>query len=291
MTVVITGGRGYIGQHVAAALAAAGTPTRVLGRAQTPGTYLDQTGAEATLEDHLTGASAVVHLAGKLVHDREAALEDYLPANVDLTKAVADAAVAAGVGCVVHASSRLVYPATLTAPAIEDRDAAPDTPYGHSKLLAEQALSGAVEGSTTSALSLRIAQVTGGDHPGLGVVNRWIREARSQGTVTVLGEGVAVRELVHVDDVARALITAASYRGEWHPVNVGGTEPVTIAALGSEVARVAGVQVTHAPVESEDRSSFALDHTRANEMLRYEARVSWQAIIAEAWDASGEVGS
>jgi UDP-glucose 4-epimerase len=285
MRVVVTGASGYIGRALVAHLADAGIEHAALSRAGDAGAFRDLvSGRVATLGEHVAGASAVVHLAGRLVDDPSTTVVGYFGPNVGLTDDVAAAAVDHGVEVLVHASSRLVYPSTLSAPAVEDRDECPDSAYGLSKLWAEDVVRFRTAGTSTSALSLRIAQVTGRDHPGLGVLNAFVAQARS-GALTVRGEGLAVREIVHVDDVVRAIVAALSYRGSWRPVNVGGVAPVTVRELALEIAEQAGLgpgAVRHVPVEAEDRSCYALDPARRRSLLGWEPVVPWTGIIAEA---------
>lgn len=285
MTVVITGASGYIGRHLVARLFELGTPHIPLSRGDEPGRFRNlRDGSQGPLIEHLAGASAVVHLAGRLVDDPLATVSAYVEPNVLLTDQVLGAAVESGVDAVVHVSSRLVYPSDLASPAVEDRDARPDTAYGLSKLWSEDVVRYRTAGSATSAVSLRVAQVTGGDHPGLGVINTFLEQARLTGSVSVRGAGVAVRELVHVNDVVEALLAALRFRGSWLPVNVGGTRSLTVAEIAAQVAECVGLgadAVRHIAVDAEDRSIYALDATRRRAVLAWEPTSTVADIIAE----------
>jgi len=286
VAVAVTGASGYIGRRVVAGLMERGVSVVALSRADEPGRFRDlRRGREGTLSELMAGTEALIHLAGRLVDDPVAPVSAYLEPNVVLTDRVLAAAVEHQVKVVVHASSRLVYPSDLRAAAVEDRDARPDTAYGLSKLWAEDVVRFRTLRTGTSAVSLRIAQVTGGDHPGLGVLNTFIRQAREEGRLTVRGRGAAVREVVHVDDVVECVIAALEHRGPWIPVNVGGVTSMTVAEIAEQVAESAGLgadAVRHVPVEREDLSVYALDSRRRREVLRWEPRWSMSDIIAEA---------
>lgn len=285
MRVAVTGASGYIGQEVAAELRRQGYRVAPLTRGDVPGQYRDMLlGDVGTFAEHLASCRHVIHLAGQLVTERSAGILDYFAANVELTHEVMAAAADAGLESVVHASSRLVYPVTLREPAVEDRDACPDTAYGISKRWAEDVVRHVSATRSISATSLRIAQVTGGAHPGLGVVNSFVRQAGADGEITVNGRGDAVREIVHVQDVARALVAALDRKGEWQAINIGGTRSVTIAQIAHLVADAAegGVAVKHVDVDAEDLSRFALDSTRARSQLAWEPSWRPEDIIQEA---------
>lgn len=290
MKVVIAGARGYLGQHLRRHLTTQDWTVVPLTRGSSPGVFRNlESGDEGSMAQHCDSADAVVNLAGELVHDRLAGIRSYFEANVAFADDLARAAVEANAGVVVHASSRLVYPANLTDLADEQRDARPDTAYGLSKLWGEDATRVATQYTDTSAVSLRIGQVTGGDHPGLGVINRFVAQARAGSPITVNGEGVAVRDIVHVDDVAGAIAAALCYRGAWTAVNVGGTSPVSVAELAYEVARLASaVPVQHANVDDEDVSHYGLAPHRSQEVLGWGASTTWKEIIAENWARAEE---
>ena len=286
MKVIVTGARGYIGSELLPCLKSRGHEVVGLSRSPEHGKYVCvTTGVTGTLEQHMDAAAAVVHLAGKLVENRAARIEEYLEANVVFTDEVMYAAAEAGVQSVVHASSRLVYPTTLNAPAHES-DALPDTPYGMSKLWAEDLVRDYCHRSGMSGVSLRLGQVTGGNHPGLGVINTFVRQARDTGAIRVSGAGLAQRDIIHVRDVAEALIAGLNYRGKWRALNIGGLEPSTIVGLAETVQQVAGrdqVHIVHEEVAVEDTSCFALRSEAAREYLEWSPTVETVEIVTEAW--------
>ena len=285
MKVIVTGASGYIGQELVKQLVDLQYSVSALSRSTVPQEYVCmQSAVQGTLRDHLRNADAVVHLAGQLVRDPLAPVSDYLDANVVFTDAVMRAAIDEHVAVVVHASSRLVYPSTLTEAASEC-DARPDTPYGLSKLWAEDVVRYHCEKSRVAGLSLRIGQVTGGKHPGLGAINSFIRQAADHGIIRVAGAGNAVRDVVHVKDVVYAFLKALDYRGPWRALNLGGPAPVTIREMAETVAHIAGPQVSviHDVVEHEDTSCYALRQEEARHVLGWEPVEGIADIISEAW--------
>lgn len=290
MKVVVTGASGYIGSILRNVLRAEYSQVVALSRGREPGQYFCMnSGAQDSLAGHMEGADKVVHLAGKLVSDPGAGVLDYYEANVKLTDDVFNAAEQAGIQTLVHASSRLLYPNNLREPAVEDRDANPDTAYGISKKWAEDLLRFRSEKSGMSALSLRIAQVTGGSHHGLGVINRFFRQLQDHGAITVHGAGRAIREFVHVEDVARAFAAALKYEGGWQALNVGGTHAVSISDIATIVAGGdPGAKIIYSDVDNEDLSCYALDKQKTQEVIGWRAEWTPDQIIYAARTQTGK---
>jgi len=154
--IAVTGASGFIGRALCAALADSGMPVRAVVRPGTKPIGSRMACAEipdlldgAALRRAFQGASAVVHLAGRAHRMRESAhdaLAEFRRVNVDGTRAVVEAAAAAGVRrCLVASSVKAVGDANTT-PWTEVTIPAPSDPYGVSKLEAEQA---ALEGGAT----------------------------------------------------------------------------------------------------------------------------------------------
>ncbi len=286
MRVLVTGASGYVGGQVRTQLLERRFDVVALSRVRgAQGSFRCLVSGEVgDLDRHLVGVDSVIHLAGRLVDDPKAGVVDYFTPNVGFTDEVLAAAVRAGVTSFVHASSRLVYPSTLKGPAVEDRDADPDTAYGISKRWAEDVVRFRSRESGINAISLRIGQVTGGVHLGLGVINSFVKQARRDRRVVVHGTGSAVRDVVHVEDVARALVAAMDHRGPWVAVNVGGTRPVTISQIAEMVAACApGVDIQRVVAEKEDSSCYALSQERVRRTLSWVPTWSPEAIIKAAY--------
>ncbi len=113
--------------------------------------------------------------------------------------------------------------------------------------------------------------------------------AEERGEFTVNGDGSAVRDLVHVADLADGVVTALRVAdpGTWRVFTVGSGRPTSVAELVDVVARVTGrrVPVHHGPPVDEP-SSLVADPARARAELGWPAtRSTPERIVADAWAA------
>jgi UDP-glucose 4-epimerase len=244
---LVTGGAGFIGRHVVAELHDRGHQSVVVDRRDLPGVDVlgdlrDPGVRAAAVDPELDG---VIHLAAEtsvlgsmerpgLVHE----------VNVEATAALVELVRQRGVPAFVLASSNAVvgqHQGRMT----EDVPLAPLTPYGATKAAAEMVLSG-----YAGAYGLRIPRLRLGNVYGQGMVEkdslvpRLMRAAADGSAVEIYGDGLQVRDLVHVRDVARAFVMAAE---AWPsgPVIIGSGSSVTVLDL-LEAAR----ECTRQPIEA-----------------------------------------
>lgn len=217
---LVTGGTGYIGRHLTAALATGGWEVRVCGRRPRPHDLppeVDYGEADLTSGDtRLLGelcqdVTVVFNLAGAT--SSRSSPEQMREVNVDGTERLLEAAERAGVGRVVHVSTSSVYGSSvaLPQPVPEDVECHPSAGYGQTKWEAEQLLwQFADKGLRVSVL--RPVTVYG---PGAvkllasTTLDAAIERFAGRTNFAVGREPVELR-MVHVDDVVAALLHLAS---------------------------------------------------------------------------------
>ena len=268
--VLVTGGSGFIGRHVVAALLADGHQVTVVDRMP----YGDPAVHEVTgeLEDSAVrhqavtaGTDAVIHLAAEtsvLGSVQRPALVHRV--NVDVTAALLELCRERDVPTFVQASSNAVVGA-CTETMTEGVPLAPLTPYGATKAAAEMLLSGYAGAYGLRTPVLRLTNVYGpGMHHKDSFVPRLMRAAADGTGVQVYGDGLQRRDLVHVADVARAFaLAAATWPGG--PVIIGSGSSLTVLDL-VEAARTATghpIPVEHVPAKPGEMPAVVVDIGRA----------------------------
>jgi UDP-glucose 4-epimerase len=313
MRVLVTGGLGFVGRAVASGLAAAGHRVDVLSRssaaAGAPPAGADL--VEGDVRDRSRVAEVVArgrydgvcHLAA-LTRARDSVADplSYYDVNVggtlNLLMALRSAGPAAGRPVrLVFASTSVVYGAARTGALSEDLPPRPESPYGASKVAAEQLVGAYAATGEISAVTLRCFNVAGAldgtpDTDPTRLIPNVLRAARGElPHITVNGDGSAVREFTHVVDVASAFRLALQARpGAGAPVyNVGTGQGVTVREVIETAQRVTGrpVPVEHLAPKSEP-------HTLVSDPRRFVREFDWQpahsslaGIIRDAWDALG----
>ena len=229
------------------------------------------------LAELLDGVEAVFHLAGRPGVRPSFEFEDlYRHDNVDATRRLLDAAVAAtSVRRVVYASSSSVY-GNAPLPFRETSLPAPISPYGRTKLEAEE-ICLAANGPALETVALRYFTVYGpGQRPDMGL-RRFAEAALAGQVVVLLGDGSQSRDFTYVDDIVDATRSAADAPAAGLAINVGGGSRITLLGvfdiLGELVERP--LDLVFHPFARGDVRHTAADTSRARELLGFEPRVSF----------------
>ena len=239
MSVLVTGGAGYIGSHMVLALTDAGEDVTVLDNLTTgywwavsPKARLVEgdIGDEALLARLMseTKFDAVVHFAGSIVvPDSMRDPLGYYLNNTVKSRALMAAAVKAGIPRLIFSSTAAVYGETTAEPVFETRDPAPISPYGTSKLMTEWMLRDAHAAYGLQYVALRYFNVAGADPQGrtgqstpraTHLIKVACQTALGQrGHMDVFGtdyatpDGTCLRDYIHVSDLIAAHMDALGY--------------------------------------------------------------------------------
>lgn len=285
--VLITGGAGFIGSHIAATLAPR-NDVWVLdnfstgNRSNVPADVNIIEGDvrdKATVDDALSNVDIVFHEAAMVsVPESVEHPVKCNELNGSATVQLLDCARRHDVR-VILASSAAVYGNPESVPITEDTTTDSTSPYGFEKRLNEQYAQFYTETYGLPTVPLRYFNVYGPrglDGEYAGVIGTFVRQAQSGNPLTVEGEGEQTRDFVYVDDVVRANLLAATTDAVGRPFNIGTGRSVTINYLAETVRDVVGedVPIEHVPPRADDieQSEANLQNTR--DLLGFEPTIS-----------------
>jgi UDP-glucose 4-epimerase len=287
MNVLVTGGTGVIGAHVARRLLAAGehvvltsaTGNRsLLGPVDVPLHVLDVRDADAHAA-LLGGVDVVVHLAAFLPKQCDASSVDAVAVNVGATAALYEAAAAAGVGRFVYGSSKSAYgPEPVGDPISEDSPTRPLSMYDATKLGGEHVLNARARLGGPSVVSLRFATIYAngkqGRHGGSSLPSTLIADSLAGNHSVIASGGDQVDDLIWVGDAAEGIIRAASADGPLRSLyNIGTGVGFTLRDWAARVvAACPGASVDVGPglrPMGPDLTYGVLDVERAREDLGF----------------------
>jgi UDP-glucose 4-epimerase len=320
MTVLVTGGAGYIGSHMVQALADAGENTVVVDNLATGlakfvpdsvplivGDAGDETLVGKIIAEH--GVESIIHFAGSVVvPDSMRDPLGYYRNNTMTTQSLLKAAVKGGVNRFIFSSTAAVYGNPDQVPVPEIAPTRPLSPYGASKLMTEIMLHDVASAHGMSYVALRYFNVAGADPLGrLGLASATathllkiaVEAATGQrakidvfGTDYPTPDGSCIRDFIHVSDLAQAHLSALTYlRGGGASVtlNCGYGRGYSVLETIEAVRRVSGrnFAVQHAPRRPGDVMTMVADTTRMQSLLDWTPRYDNLDTIAThalAWE-------
>jgi UDP-glucose 4-epimerase/UDP-arabinose 4-epimerase len=316
-SILVTGGAGYVGSHVCEALAAAGYRPVTLDNLSTgrrrfvrwgplvEGDVCDAERVRHTLIAH--DICAVMHFAASsIVPESVRAPLDYYRNNVGGLFGLLGGMQAAGVDRLVFSSTCAVYGDPGAEPITEAKALAPVTPYGRSKLGGEQILSDASAAHGLNVVALRYFNACGASASGLIGEDRpvethliprammtlqgWIDDFAVHGTDYLTPDGTAIRDYVHVSDLAQGHLSALTQlldgRSGFSAYNLGAGQGHSVRQVLAAIMRHSG---RHLPDISGERragdpAQLVSDIALARRDLGFDPRRSdLKSIVASAW--------
>ncbi|TMJ72196.1 MAG: UDP-glucose 4-epimerase GalE [Alphaproteobacteria bacterium] len=271
MSVLVTGGAGYIGSHMALELLGADEAVVVLDNLSTGlawavpksatlvvGDVGDPPLVQRVVESH--GVTSIIHFAGSIVvPDSVADPLGYYLNNTVKSRALIEVAVKSGIRHFIFSSTAAVYGMTGDTPVTEDAPLAPMSPYGSSKRMTEIMLADTARAHDLRYVALRYFNVAGADPNGrsgqstprathlvkVACETALGKRSRMQvfGTDYPTPDGTCLRDYIHVTDLARAHMAALRYLragGESDIFNCGYGRGFSVLEVIDAVKRAAG---------------------------------------------------
>lgn len=316
MTVLVTGGAGYIGSHMVLELVDAGERVVVLDDLSTgfasalpPGTTLvrgdvsDSTLVQQIVDTH--GIDTIAHFAARIIVPESVAdpLAYYL-ANTAKSRCLMEAAVRAGVKRFIFSSTAAVYGEPDDNPIGEDAPLRPINPYGRSKVMTEWMLADTAAAHGLSYVTLRYFNVAGADPHGragqstprathlIKIACQAALGLRSQlevfGTDFPTPDGTCVRDYIQVTDLARAHLAALVHLragGANLTLNCGYGRGASVLDVVRTVKQVSGVDfpVVMSGRRAGDPAALVAGAARIRETLNWRpVHDDLSAIVAQA---------
>ncbi|MCB5202577.1 UDP-glucose 4-epimerase GalE [Neorhizobium sp. T786] len=306
MAVLVTGGAGYIGSHMAWALLDAGEDVVVIDRLSTGFRWAVPSAARFYFGDvgnrdllarifAENDIDAIMHFAGSIVVPESVAHPlEYYDNNTTNTRLLAAAAIDAGIPHFVFSSTAAVYGEQRDdTPVAETASVQPKNPYGQSKLMAEVMLRDAASAHDFRFVALRYFNVAGADPEGrTGLSTEGATHLIKIACEAALGrrsgveiygtdyptlDGTGVRDYIHVSDLVNAHLKALSYLrrgGEALIANCGYGKGYSVLDVLQTVMRVSRqkFEVQYRPRRPGDAASVVANATVARRLLDWTPR-------------------
>src|SRR6202161_2670625 len=306
MTVLVTGGAGYIGSHMVHDLVDAGERVVVLDNLSTGHRWavpagvpliVGETGDQVLVSRLIReqGVDAIIHFAASIVvPDSVRDPLGYYRNNTTNSRALIECAVKSGVRHFIFSSTAAVYGNPTEIPVREDSVTLPISPYGWSKLMTEIMLRDAGSAHGLQHVILRYFNVAGADPQGrTGQSAKAATHLIKAAVETVLGlrpkldvfgddyptpDGTCIRDYIHVSDLVRAHSDALRYLRSGAPsltLNCGYGHGFSVLEGIEAVKRVSGVdfKVETAPRRAGDSARFVAALEQVLAKLRRAARL------------------
>ena len=305
MNALVTGGAGFIGSHLSELLLERGARVRAIDaftdfyprplkernlehlRGRTGYQFVEGDLRQVDLDALLSGVTHVFHLAAQAGVRRSWGTEFgvYTGLNIDATQCLLEACARQRIERLVYASSSSVYGDDVVIPMVETALPRPVSPYGVTKLAAEQLCHLYHVNFGVPAVSLRYFTVYGPrQRPDMGF-NRFFSAILKGQPLVQYGDGLQTRDYTYVADAARATADAAVRGVPGRAYNIGGGSRVSLREVFDLLAHVSGrdVKVDRQDAQKGDMRDTYADTTRARVDLAFAPTVTLEEGLQRMW--------
>jgi UDP-glucuronate 4-epimerase len=240
--------------------------------------------ANDPVDDLVEQADIVFHLAAQagVRGSFGDGFETYLMNNVKVTQRLLEAAVRHPLRAFVYASSSSVYGNAESYPTAESATRAPVSPYGMTKCATEDLVSVYARNHGIHSVGLRYFTAYGPRQRPDMAFSRFVASGLAGEPITILGDGLQVRDFTFVDDVIAATLLAAGRGHAGSVYNIGGGTPVTLLAAVHLLEELIGkpIAIEHREEARGDARQTGADTTLAAEELGFAPSVSLEDGLA-----------
>jgi UDP-glucose 4-epimerase len=311
--VLVTGGAGYIGAHVAAELLNEGYSVRIYDdfsnglHKRVDGKFRDIVEGDILDREKLLqamqGVDAVIHLAAKkAVEESVKNPLKYYENNVGGTLNLLAAMSAKGAKTIVFSSSAAVY-SPNDKDAVEETDpTVPLSPYGATKLLSEELISSVGNAEKISHVSLRYFNVVGSAIPAFGdnskdnLVPKVFLALKNGKRPEIYGsdyptpDGTCIRDYIHVQDLAKAHVAALkkAESGFTSAVyNVGSGKGYSVREMMNQISQTLGKDINpqESPARAGDSPKLIASIKKIEQELGWKPTATLKEMIDSSWAA------
>jgi len=296
MSVLLTGGAGFIGSHIADSLLEEGHSVTIVDNLSTGTTKFLPRGAEF-IEADIRNPDALSFFETRrfdaVCHE---AAQTMVPASIENPRfdadenimgllSVLEASRKTGVKKIIFSSSAAIYGDNPNLPLSEAETPAPASFYGLTKWMTEKYLALYKTLYGLDYTVLRYSNVYGprqGAHGEGGVIYIFAKLLAEGKPLTIFGDGEQTRDFINVHDVAAAN-AAALTRGGGAVCNVSAQTEISLNDLASEMIRLSGkdIPLLHGPVRAGDIYRSTLSNKAAKEILGWEPKTKLEEGLAE----------
>ena len=316
--ILVVGGAGYIGAHIAWLLQEGGYGVRIYDdfsnglKSRVEGKFEDVVIGDVLdrklLVNSLAGIDGVIHLAAKkAVGESVSNPLKYYENNVGGTLNILAAMSVNGVKNLIFSSTAAVYSPSVKLTISEDDQTEPLSPYGQTKLLAEKLISNVASAEGLSAISLRYFNVVGsirdefGDNSKDNLVPKVFAALKSGAEPEIYGDdyptkdGTCIRDYIHVGDLAEAHILALEqvFKSKVNEIyNVGSGDGYSVSEMISQISKTIGKTLTPKIVarRAGDTAQLIASISKIEKNLGWRPKYTLKEMIDSAWQAESRSG-